>query len=157
VPHTLPTELAQTVVTIQRKQIEKWLCDLRDPGHCRDVRLVRDTFMSLAALLARLFDIEERLAFTRFEEETGLREVGPTFALRREHREIERRMQHLSRLLSSASPAELQSQLRAFSALVSAHLCREDAAIWRVCELLLDEPACHETMRILLQGGGTTL
>ncbi len=103
----------------------------------------------IGGLLSELIEVEEQIVFARFEDVTGLREVGPTRLLRREHRQIEDRLQGLLVDAGQTTRADWFARLGAFEALVSDHLEREQQVFGKVCDLFLDESARRATARIL--------
>ncbi len=152
-PSTAPASSFRSLLAREQEQVRLWLGELEESAGAGDVHTVRDTFSLLSSRLRRLFHAEERVAFARFEGETGLTEAGPTWTSRREHRAIERRMDGLREMMAEATPRGIPEALRAFEVLVWDHIRRENEVLWDVCERLLDGAERLETQRILSTDG----
>lgn len=148
-PQTVPATSFRKLLEREQEQVGAGLRLLEDAADVGDTRRMRDTFVLVSTRLRRLFGVEERFAFARFEGETGLTEAGPTWLSRREHRAIERRMDALWTMMAEPTPRGIPDALRAFEVLVADHLQRENEVLWDVCERLLDGAEQQETQRIL--------
>lgn len=87
-----------------------------------------------AGRMARLFDVEDRLLFPSFEEQVGMRDAGPTLLLRRDHREMERRV---GELRTTPNLEGADDKLYALRALIEDHWRREEVVL-SICDRALD-------------------
>lgn len=116
---------------------------------CLDGNVRAAPLRSLLGSVTRHIHLEEELLFTPFEEGSGLKEQGPTVLLRREHREILRRLDALAATLESDAGGDARSDVRALLALLDDHRRRESAALFPTCDRLLDGDARATALREL--------
>ncbi len=93
-------------------------------------------FELLARRLRAHIDVGDRCLFPAFERQTGMRDEGPTVALRHEHREIERRLQAMEDGPDDA--ARTAAELGRLRALLDDHFQREESVLYPACDRLLE-------------------
>lgn len=121
-------------------------------GMPRDAALTRcaEVFAEFEAKLRRHIYVEEHYVFPQFEESTGMRHVGPTVLLRREHQEVGERLAQFSSALDLGTGIpELRPQLLALRALLHDHSRREEAVLYSTCDRMLEPGECDAARREL--------
>jgi hemerythrin-like domain-containing protein len=114
-----------------------------------DTAVAVRAFSALSRQIRRHILVEDRHLIPIFEERTGMHD-GPTLTLRREHREIERRLDVLAAALPRAAEAEANlGHVRALRALLEDHGQREETTLYPTCERLLDASERRRTLRAL--------
>jgi iron-sulfur cluster repair protein YtfE (RIC family) len=104
---------------------------------CRSCALhdARASFYRFEDQLRRHVRTEDDVLFPAFEAHTGLRNTGPTAVMRREHREIERRLDRISDALDGKPDLTLiERELVALQALLADHDRREERVIYPACD-----------------------
>jgi iron-sulfur cluster repair protein YtfE (RIC family) len=79
---------------------------------------------------------EERILFPRFEEKTGMREVGPTAVMRAEHRQIGACLEALHQKVRHQDP-ESDAQERQLLELLVAHNLKEERVLYPTLDRML--------------------
>jgi iron-sulfur cluster repair protein YtfE (RIC family) len=137
-----------------------WMRDrlARAIGACRraEVTAARAAFDAYAARLGRHILVEDGALFSAFEAHTNLRVAGPTVVMRREHRQIERRLARLHDALRGAPRLDdVAAELEALQAMLADHDRREENVLYPACDRILtiaEREACadvltHEELR----------
>lgn len=76
-----------------------------------DAGQARDLFTQFDTGLRAHIVWEEEMLFPPFEEQTGMRDSGPTAVMRREHREIKQLLQTIGDAVGERAPADAVSAL----------------------------------------------
>lgn len=105
-----------------------------------DPEQARRIFATFSSHLLRHIEVEDELIFTRFERLTGVRDGGPSAVLRREHREIELRVAHISQALAARPPdvANARREISELRMLLEDHHHLEEAVLYTVCDRQFD-------------------
>jgi iron-sulfur cluster repair protein YtfE (RIC family) len=105
-----------------------------------DPEQARRIFATFSSHLLRHMEVEDEQIFTRFERLTGVRDGGPSAVLRREHREIELRLAHISQALAARPPdaATARMEMSELRDLLVDHHHLEEAVLYTVCDRQLD-------------------
>jgi iron-sulfur cluster repair protein YtfE (RIC family) len=121
------------------RRLEELLVALIGAVESSDLERARRAMATYVRESRRHSRVEDDVLFAGFEERTGMRDTGPTVILRRDHQEIDRRLDQLSGALVNASTAhEALFQVRALQALLHDHRKREETILFPVCDRLLD-------------------
>ena len=105
-----------------------------------DARPATATFGAFASGLRRHIEVEDELLFPPFERRTGMRDAGPTNVMRRDHKDIERRLTSISAALHDGLlPVSVGGEMRALAALLDDHNVREEEILYPWCDRVLDE------------------
>ena len=136
------------------RKIRALLDEVAGLAHASDLAGARRTFATFAAGLRRHIEIEDLLLFMPFEKRTGMADSGPTAVLRREHREIEQRLESLSQtLLPGQDAAGVERQARALLALLDDHARREETILYPTCDRIFDAAEEKAAVRALGRRG----
>lgn len=113
----------------------------------RDARMA---FYRYEDSLRRHIQVEDEKLFVAFGAHTGLRETGPAPAMRREHREIELRLNAIGNALDGEPDlAQVERQLVSLKPLLLEHGRREERVILPACDRFFTErerSACVEAL-----------
>jgi hemerythrin-like domain-containing protein len=103
-----------------------------------DPDFARQSFAAFVSGLKRHIDIEDNVLFVAFEERTGIRGMGPTAVMRREHREIEARLGRIADALVRPSVEQVRTEIDNLRALLADHNMREERVLYPACDQMLD-------------------
>lgn len=100
------------------------------------------------AALRRHIAMEEQILFPAIEDKTGMRQTGPTNAMRLEHREIERVLDGLAPLLTVqerwTAIQAIEGEIADPSALFRSHDGKEEAVLYPMADRLLGAEAARK-------------
>ncbi len=91
---------------------------------------------------------EERILFPRFEEKTGMRDVGPTAVMRAEHRQIGACLEALHEKVRKQDPESEAEEARLLE-LLTAHNQKEENILYPAIDQLLtpvEQATVHQEM-----------
>ncbi len=117
-----------------------WI-ECRDAIAAGDTDKLRARFAQFASGLRRHIQWEDTILFPAFEEQTGMRDSGPTAVMRSEHREIEGFLERIESLAASglsdkvnSEGAELQAGL---SDVLHAHNMKEENILYPMSDQMM--------------------
>jgi hemerythrin-like domain-containing protein len=100
--------------------------------------------------LRRHIRIEEQILFPALEEKTGMRTSGPTYAMRLEHRQIERVLDGLTPLLTVqerwTAIQAIEGELTDPAALFRSHDGKEEAVLYPMADKILGPEAARKLL-----------
>ena len=100
------------------------------------------------AALRRHIAMEEQILFPAIEEKTGMRQTGPTHAMRLEHREIERVLDGLAPLLTVqerwTAIQAIEGEITDPAALFRSHDGKEEAVLYPMADKILGAEAARK-------------
>lgn len=134
----------------EHRRLRQVLDDLRHAAGEARLDAAATSFAALRRGLLQHIAVEDEFVFPAFEERTGMRDSGPTVTMRREHREIERRLEVIGDALSRQDAARVVAQAEELGALLDDHAHREEDALYPTCDRLLD---ARERARVLRAAG----
>jgi len=134
----------------EHRRLRQVLDDLLRAAGEAKLEAAATSFAALRRGLERIIAVKDEMVFPVFEERTGMRDSGPTITMRREHREIERRLGIIGDALSRQDPAAVVAQATELGALLDDHGQREEDALYPTCDRLL---GARERARVLRAAG----
>ncbi|HVA77160.1 MAG TPA: hemerythrin domain-containing protein [Candidatus Binataceae bacterium] len=100
------------------------------------------------AALRRHIAMEEQILFPAIEEKTAMRTSGPTYAMRLEHRQIERVLDGLAPLLTVqerwTAIQAIEGELTDPAALFRSHDAKEEAVLYPMADKMLGADAARK-------------
>jgi len=106
-----------------------------------DTDTLRACFAQFASGLRRHIVWEDTILFPAFEEQTGMRDSGPTAVMRSEHREIEGFLERIERLAASGAADRLKGEgapLQAgLSDVLHAHNVKEENILYPMSDQMM--------------------
>ena len=118
---------------------------LVDLGSCGAARAVYESF---EGGLRRHIRLEESVLFPVFETRAGLGS-GPTAAMRRQHREIERSLELIREALDADDADQLRDALAFFESVAAGHHSKEENFLYPAIERILSAPEQRALMGLL--------
>lgn len=110
-----------------------------------DFNSVHARSAAFIAGLRRHIRMEEQILFPAIEDKTGQREFGPTWVMRQEHRQIERALDRLERLVTVeerwTAIQAIEGQEVDLTALLRSHDGKEEAVLYPMADQLLGAAA----------------
>lgn len=134
----------------EHRRLHRVLDELLDTARAAQLDAAAASFAALRRGLQQHIAVEDDMVFPAFEERTGMRDSGPTVTMRREHREIERRLGAIGEALGTKDAGALVGQAAELRALLDDHAHREEGALYPTCDRLLD---ARERARVLRAAG----
>ena len=134
----------------EHRRLRHILDDLLGAAGAGRSDIAASSFATLRRGLHRHISVEDEMVFPAFEERTGMRDSGPTVTMRREHREIERRVEAIADAIEQDDAATVTAQAGELAALLDDHARREEGALYPTCDRLMD---ARERARVLRAAG----
>ncbi|MDE2039293.1 MAG: hemerythrin domain-containing protein [Elusimicrobia bacterium] len=113
-----------------------------------DFAAAKEKFKAFLKGLTRHIVWEEDVLFPAFEEKTGMRGMGPTEVMRREHRMIKGRLDAIHDKVRAADPNSDEDE-RALLELLSAHNMKEESILYPAIDRGLEAGGLADIQRAL--------
>lgn len=126
------------------KRLDQLWEEQREALGSGDFKRAREFFSAFSSGLRLHIRMEEEGLFPVFEEKSGLREAGPTWVMRQEHREIEALLDQIGKVLAQqgdSSPAwqRVREVAGSLEALLKSHNQKEEQVLYPMSDRLLEE------------------
>jgi iron-sulfur cluster repair protein YtfE (RIC family) len=130
------------------QRIEKIWLELQSAFQHHDFNAMHTRAGEFIAAMRRHLRMEEQILFPAIEDKTAMRTSGPTYAMRMEHREIERVLAGLVPLLTVqerwTAIQAMEGELTDPSALFRSHDAKEEMVLYPMADQLLGADAARK-------------
>ncbi len=107
----------------------------------------KGAFCEFSLGLKRHIATEEEILFPAFEEKTGMRDAGPTFVMRMEHKDIHELLDAITALTEKGDGPETTVKASALTVLLADHNMKEEQILYPEANASLSEPERAEVVR----------
>ncbi|MFZ1888675.1 MAG: hemerythrin domain-containing protein [Candidatus Binataceae bacterium] len=130
------------------QRIEKIWLELQSAFQRHDFNAMHNRAGEFIAAMRRHLRMEEQILFPAIEDKTEMRTSGPTYAMRMEHREIERVLAGFAPLLTVqerwTAIQAMEGELTDPSALFRSHDAKEEMVLYPMADQLLGTDAARK-------------
>ena len=99
----------------------------------------KKAFAEFSLGLKRHIAAEEEVLFPAFEEKTGMKDAGPTFVMRMEHKEIKELLDEITALTEKGDGAEATKRASELTVRLSDHNMKEEEILYPEADSLLSQ------------------
>ena len=136
-----PADSITGYLAADHQRIEKLWLELKAAFARHDFNAMHARAGEFIAAMRRHLRMEEQILFPAIEDKTAMRTSGPTYAMRLEHREIERVLDGLAPLLTVqerwTAIQAMEGELTDPSALFRSHDAKEEMVLYPMADQLL--------------------
>jgi len=111
----------------------------------QDVLKAREAFTQFTSGLERHIRWEEDFLFPLWEDKTGMSDGGPTFVMRREHRQVEEQLRSIGRNLTEQNTDNNEAE-QALLTVLAAHNLKEERVLYPAIDQVTTPEECSDIL-----------